>query len=128
MQARPSDPLTVEDVIENTLRAIADRGTDAQILRDEITRAARLAYRLGGKASIDTMLSARHVADDLGVTRGYVTRMARRNHVGSVVDGQWLFRPEDLEELRRIKAAAVPGKRKSHYRISDGPARPKSAS
>lgn len=119
--------MTIGEAIDRAMASIRQRGTSDEVLLDELQRVARIAFQLGSTAALDTLLSARDVAEALGVSHdsGYVARMARKHNIGAVIAGTRLFRPEDLDELRAIKDAAVPGRRKSHYRIIDGPARPR---
>ncbi len=129
MKVRTGPILTIDQIIDagtaDIDTALAQDRPD--LIRDIVTRIARQASRSGAQVSADELLGAQEAAEELGITRGYVTRLARRDHLGMTVGTVWLFRPEDIEAMRTTIANAVVGRRKSHYRLSGGPARPRPA-
>jgi hypothetical protein len=66
-------------------------------------------YQAGRHDAIRELLTATQVADELGVTKAAVIRLAQRRGVGWQLDrGYWLFRPDDVAAMRERLPAGRP--------------------
>jgi hypothetical protein len=104
------------DYLSPSLHPEYDRLTDqlspATRYRDAaiIARALHEGYRRGRVDAIADLLTSAQVADDLGITRVQVIRLAGSQGVGWRIGRDVLFTPDDLATLH---ARPVPG-RPSH--------------
>lgn len=99
----------VEQEITKSIEALVPNGagpvTDRR-LRREFDQVAQVAFREGASYALGSLLTVEDVAERLHVSTRRVRAIARNRQergfpVGWQVPGtsQWLFRPEDLDQL-----------------------------
>lgn len=100
----------VNQEIDKSIEALVPNGagpvTDRR-LRRELDQVAQVAFREGASYALGNLLTVEDVAEQLHVTTRRVRAIARNRQergfpVGWQVPGtsQWLFRPEDLEQMQ----------------------------
>lgn len=80
----------------------------ATMAREVLDALAHRAYEHGRAAAIAELLTTQQVAALLGVTDSHVRRLAGQHEVGWLIGRDRLYRPEDVERLREIRADNPP--------------------
>jgi hypothetical protein len=86
------------------------RTVTATLARHVCEQLAQRAYQAGRDAAIMELRTSDQAADAVGRSGPWVRAAATRHGVGWRVGRDWVFRPDDIERLRAIAAAAKPGR------------------
>ena len=78
------------------------------MVRGRLEALAHRAFEHGRAAAIHELLTTQQMAAILGITDSHVRRLAKRHDVGWLVGRDRLYRPEDVERLREIRADNPP--------------------
>lgn len=79
-------------------------------VRERLTDLAQRAYEHGRHEAIAELLTTSQMAAILGVDDSHVRLLANRHDIGWKVGRNRLYRPEDVDALRSIRAANQPGR------------------
>lgn len=75
-------------------------GAHARFVAERLAELAHRAYQHGASVALSELLTSDEAAEALGVTRAWVTRIARRHDIGWHIGRDRLFRPDDIEMLQ----------------------------
>ena len=78
------------------------------MVRGRLDALAHRAYEHGRAAAIAELLTTQQVAALLGITDSHVRRLAGQHEIGWLIGRDRLYRPEDVERLRDIRADNPP--------------------
>ena len=96
----------VEPEIDRTLDALTSRHpafmAHERFIADRLAELAHRAYQHGWAAAVMDLTTAPDVAEQLGITRSYVIRVAKAHDIGWQTGRDRLFRPDDVQRLRAV--------------------------
>ncbi len=112
----PADDTPLGNAIERQLDAITQRypDVDRRYLRRHLRSLADDAASIGAQRELSRLMSGYEAAEALGLSRSWITRLARRHGIGRQIGDTWVFTPDDLPPLREAAAAARPGRPPLH--------------
>lgn len=81
-----------------------------RFIRDRLGELARRAFDRGRHAATHELLTTEQAATMLGCSRSQVRRLAAEHRIGWLAGRDWVLRPDDVEQLRALRAAHRPGR------------------
>lgn len=106
--------LSIDPEIDRALDAIIGRypaiEAHERFIRDRLAELAQHAYQAGEHAALSSLIAPSIAAVMVGVDRSHLRYLSRKYGIGwDTGSGHHVYRPEDIERLRQIRAENRPG-------------------
>jgi len=85
-------------------------GAHERFVRERLSELAHRCYQHGRHAGVAELLTSPQVAAHLNIDTSQVRRLAAKHAIGWNVGRDWLFRADDVDALRAVRAAHQPGR------------------